>query len=279
MEVNNVLCEKAGPIVRFDQRYPDIKEKITVNEDLILQNLEQDFPELSREDWSNVALVFTQFDDARIGGYTFNMKPLRENRSARILLGLQQRIASTMLGKPRASIAEAENVSGGCDVVVEINTKAMFTNKDGENPYVHADGKTDLTGIAAHELKHAADQLLWNRNMSGQMKQYYKQITSFGRHLGILATGAAVSMAGTTEYLLRFINESNEAIVMGKPILLTIGGAALASLPIIASTKYKTLSDDRFGIVKIEPPYAPSEEATVAYTIATRDKWEGALEY
>lgn len=263
-----------GPRVRFDPHTGN-EDSITLDQEALGENLQRDFPEITSDDWDRVTMLYRDMGACHIGGLTANMELVRSSLSLRVMTKAGNLIQNIISKYPLVSMRKLEKMSEGAEILVQINTKSEIDTVN--NIHYSADQPVDLATITSHELKHAADGLLFNKANAHQAKKFNKFTRSTARHMGAFVTGLAASAVGFSEYLLRISERSNDGVLLDKPFLIMMAGVAIAAAPIVVSSKYNTLSYKRFGIEKVELPYAGGEDAANAYSVATRANWENIV--
>ncbi len=263
-----------GPIVRFDPKTGN-EEGIQLDQVALGENLQRDFPEITSDDWDRVTLLYRDMKNSNWGGLTSNLELLRMSKSMRLLAKAQNLLLNLISRHPIVNLYELDRLGDKADILVQINTKSEIEGVN--NDHYSEDQPVDLATTTSHELKHAADGLLYNKANAHQANKLKKWSQSTARHLGTFVAGIATTAAGFSEYFFRLAEKSNDEVLLGKPFLVMLGGMAISAAPVIAATKFKSISYKRFGIERIEPPYAGGEDAANAYSVATRANWENVV--
>jgi len=275
--------EKAAPIygpgisvaVNLDEHHRPIEVRLSK----FGENLSEDFPNLTQEDWDRSALLLVDGLNDRSGGAVVDLQLLRESRSERILFWLRGKAKTFLLQDPSMPSARWFNDrSNGKDFLAVINVGSRVRAGERHKHYKRGQ-KLNLSLTIPHEVQHMADFLKNKTADPSRIDKLKRQSRATLGYLSVFAIGGLAATAGFTELLYSgyYRDISENLVVTGSGLF--VGGLATSAAVAYSKLKLKGLSDERFGIDRREMTLDEMESRAELYSLETEDKWQDVVQY
>lgn len=266
-----VMYPEYGPRIYVDGNLRVEHRNVTVDTEIIGNNLQYDFSELSQDDWQHNIVFVTDKLPEYYGGLTVNLLHENNFRSKRFLSSIanQVRYWFDTSGIKNPSIEWLQAKARGHEVLTVLNIAGDHSDWKGDEFYPTGNPPC-VSEILAHELHHATGELQDNRisrDSLDDLRKHYNRVAMYAG--GTLLTGG-IGLSS----LIALAETAN--LRLGAEPIEASAGAMVAGFTAATAIVYKglhSLSFEKSGLHWPEHLYGHGEDHAQAYALATRDRW------